>query len=165
MDKLTQFVTKSFEANNNSASAGDFKMKPDVKEEEEGKEEKQKQPPAKNWLIPDSPKSETYGIDLRLNNPNVIYTSSLILNQTRNFVLGDGNKPGSPKKWLDSLENKSPSPKTSYSSSSSPIDLEDSKSCPETLSEKARDEKDATENLNKDSPVDSDKKICKFSTS
>lgn len=84
MDKLAQFVSKSFDVVEHSETAVT-------------------KPAAKNWLVPDSP--PPLGIDLRLKETN-------------------------KETWL---ETKTPSPRNSYSSSSSPpIDLEDSKSCPET---------------------------------
>lgn len=210
MDKLTQFVSKSFESNNNnnnnSVIGGDhnIKVRPDspnldgyIKSENDGivqsdvknsdddnvKEQRESVKPApvaKNWLISDTPKSSvpTYGIDLRLNNnPNVIYTSSLILNGNRNNTIDVCAKTETDKlcpisslvpkvKWYDnSIEMKSPSPKNSYSSSSSPIDLEDSKSCPETLiSEKHIHEDGANHLLQKENNMDNDKKICELSS-
>lgn len=86
MDKLAQFVSKSFDG---ATSPEHPEVAMPVK------------PAAKNWLVPDSP--PPLGIDLRLKE----------------------TKP----RWL---ETKTPSPRNSYSSSSSPpIDLEDSKSCPD----------------------------------
>lgn len=83
MDKLAQFVSKSFDVAEHSTEAA-------------------AKPAAKNWLVPDSP--PPLGVDLRLKEAN-------------------------KARWL---EAKTPSPRNSYSSSSSPpIDLEDSKSCPE----------------------------------
>lgn len=190
MDKLTQFVSKSFENNNNSVISGELnsKMRSDspvldgyIKSENDGiqcddiKEQTEMVnkpvPVAKNWLISETPKHavQSYGIDLRLNNnPNVIYTSSLILNPNRNNPESNAETDQmctvsslTPKvKWYDnSIEMKSPSPKNSCSSSSSPIDLEDSKSCPETLiSEKNVHEDVGSSLLSKDN----DKKICEF---
>lgn len=87
MDKLAQFVSKSFDGATTTEH-------PEVAAVAK--------PAAKNWLVPDSP--PPLGIDLRLKE--------------------------SKTRWL---ETKTPSPRNSYSSSSSPpIDLEDSKSCPET---------------------------------
>lgn len=152
MDKLTQFVSKSFESN-----AEPCRMKADTLKSEEPGESEPKQerrvPVPKNWLIPDSPKQpQNFGMDLRLNNPDIIYASSLIVNQNR-----ANGSPLNKVKWFeDNVEVKPSSPKNSYSSSSSSIDLEDSKSCTETLSEK-------TEDPAAPPPKDSedDKKLCK----
>lgn len=190
MDKLTQFVSKSFENNNNSVISGELaaKMRSEspvlegyiksetdgvqsdskTSDEDLGKETAKPAPVAKNWLISDSPKP-SYGIDLRLNNnPSVIYTSSLILNANRT---AENSKADADKlctvsslvpkvKWYDSADMKSPSPKNSYSSSSSPIDLEDSKSCPETLISD-RNHDDAASVIPKENSADNDKKVCK----
>lgn len=204
MDKLTQFVSKSFENNNNNSvinsehnskmrtdspilesyikSENDVLQQCDSKNSEDDSSRDQREnlkptPVAKNWLISDAPKHSvpSYGIDLRLNNnPNVIYTSSLIVNTNRsnnleNCTTTDTDKLCSvsslvPKvKWYEnSIEMKSPSPKNSYSSSSSPIDLEDSKSCPETLISEKHNDDGATNLIPKENNMDNDKKICEF---
>ncbi|ERL94242.1 hypothetical protein D910_11523 [Dendroctonus ponderosae] len=82
MDKLTQFVSKSFENNNNnnageqclnlSFEAKSFEASPSVKSEKEYPEEHITRKP-KNWLISDIEKSPspTHGcIDLRLHSDN-----------------------------------------------------------------------------------------------
>lgn len=107
MEKLTQFVTKSFENNNNRPSIQNLlipktdkasdqednekitaKDEPDRKVEDQMEIEVQTTPtkqqkPAKNWLISNSPKPQntctTYGMDLRVN-PNgypLIFGSSV----------------------------------------------------------------------------------------
>lgn len=190
MDKLTQFVSKSFD-NNNSVLCVDndsrsLKLSPEnlvknetesilateQKHDDETEEEKAK-PVAKNWLIPDSPKCSppTYGIDLSLNssfNSSIISEQNLKKFQTATVK----NSPPSPMiRWFEhNSEVKTPSPKNGYTSSaSSPIDLEDSKSCPETLTNSdgvnaetdPQDQQSATGNSKKRSPtVDTDKKIC-----
>lgn len=203
MDKLTQFVSKSFENNNNNSAVCVEKRRnssppvetflkteedvsnPDAKRpaednsvatvDSETETKTKRTPVAKNWLISDTPRrnDETYGMDLRLNNPNVIYTSSLILNHSRAYMSSETPKPNleSPTRnklecWYDNVENKTPSPKNSYSSSSSPIDLEDSKSCPETSSEKVDESEEkgsALENARKENiSNENEKKLCKF---
>ncbi|XP_017785965.1 PREDICTED: short stature homeobox protein-like [Nicrophorus vespilloides] len=181
MEKLTQFVSKSFD-NNNSLVSEQGMSESIIKSEEDADakpppptttadEETAKlmKPVAKNWLISDSPKSTnstsaSYGMDLSLNHQNVIYSSSLILNQTRAFESlqkSDSQRhTGSTKvKWFDVSDVKTPSPKNSYrSTSSSPIDLEDSKSCPEI----DKPAEDTSYNQQKDSSslsVDNDKKL------
>lgn len=76
MDKLTQFVSKSFESNNNAGeqclNLSFDARKTSVKTEKEFVEERTKKP--KNWLISDienNGSSQTQGcIDLRLNLNN-----------------------------------------------------------------------------------------------
>lgn len=202
MDKLTQFVSKSFENNNNNSVANveqNAKMRvespvldgfiksendttSDTKNSEDDSQKDSKEtrqaPVAKNWLISDTPKQSipTFGIDLRLNNnPNPIYISPTLVNANHNCVNEDPNgqiEPrkhcaGSPSrskvKWYKSMDTKSPSPKNSYSSSSSPIDLEDSKSCPETLISEKNMGDPITTNVKEDIHSD-EKKICEFLT-
>lgn len=114
MDKLAQFVSKSFDVVN---TAEHSEVVTPVK------------PAAKNWLVPDSP--PPLGIDLRLKEPKA--------------------------RWL---ETKTPSPRNSYSSSSSPpIDLEDSKSCSEM--ERTDDgEKQESRVEMKEDVDDGEKKLC-----
>ncbi|GJQ67008.1 hypothetical protein Trydic_g21929 [Trypoxylus dichotomus] len=164
MDKLTQFVSKSFDNNNSVVCVENdnrhlkLSMTPSspenlVKNETESiltteqkndddNDEEKTRPVAKNWLISDSPKSspQSYGIDLSLNSS---FNSSIINDQqgySQNLNKCDGppikNSPASPMmRWFEHNSNvKLPSPKNDYTSSgSSPIDLEDSKSCSETL--------------------------------
>lgn len=114
MDKLAQFVSKSFDG---ATTAEHSEVAAPAK------------PAAKNWLVPDSP--PPHGIDLRLKEPKA--------------------------RWLDT---KTPSPRNSYSSSSSPpIDLEDSKSCPET--ERTEDEeKPQSRVVVKEDADGGEKKLC-----
>lgn len=118
MDKLTQFVSKSFESNNNTDQClnltsvksveGVIKCEQDspiIKDESRSTGENRKiktKPVAKNWLISDSPSapiekstSPSLGIDLRLNNNSgVIYSSSLVINNKDRDVSHDA-KPSS----------------------------------------------------------------------
>lgn len=144
MEKLTQFVSKSFENNNNTSVSEQClnltsiktSSSPSIKMEDDCQQDDPKRP--KNWLISDLQKNNSaanFGIDLRLN-----YSSS----------------EGGNEKWFETNE-KSPSPKNSYSSSS-PIDLEDSKSCPETVaSEKNDEDNNKQENVDKD-----ERKLCEL---
>ncbi|RZC36007.1 hypothetical protein BDFB_000638 [Asbolus verrucosus] len=163
MEKLTQFVSKSFENNNNTTVSeqclnltSNIKISPTIKMEEEFQttpQEDTKRP--KNWLISDIQKNnthhQTFGIDLRLNNTQILYNTNFN-HQDKNDTLG--------AKWFDNnADVKTPSPKNSYCSSS-PIDLEDSKSCPETVaSEKNEEEKQ--EHVDKSVHGD-DRKLCEL---
>lgn len=184
MDKLTQFVSKSFDNNNSVACVdGDRSLKSsmipspenlvknedeaiiDQKNDEENDEEKAK-PVAKNWLIPDSPKTSptAYGIDLTLNSS--FATDQGFAQNIRKSESSLKNSPRSPMmRWFEhNADMKTPSPKNGYvSSGSSPIDLEDSKSCPETLaSDRINNEESqsAMVSQNKKSTVDTEKKMC-----
>lgn len=149
MEKLTQFVSKSFESNNNGVAdclnlAKECAIKSEddlIQEETKPVEEQSKtKPVAKNWLISDSPKtSPTLGVDLRLNSSHV--------------VCG----PAPECKWFENdVDVKSPSPKNTYSSSSSPpIDLEDSKSCDRT-------EEDKQPSAIPKESASNDKKLCEL---
>lgn len=176
MDKLTQFVSKSFESNTNTDQCLNLTsvktVESVIKCEQTspvGEDQKVK-PVAKNWLISDatpvtSSTPPPLGIDLRLNNnSNVIYNSSLINNEDHETLKSAENvKPSTgcnaKSKWL--FENNIEVSKNSYSSSSSspPIDLEDSKSCSETFASETADKESqrAINNVNNET----DKKICK----
>lgn len=176
MDKLTQFVSKSFESNNNTDQCLNLTsvktVESVIKCEQRspvGEEQKAK-PVAKNWLISDttpvtSSTPPPLGIDLRLNNnSNVIYSSSLVNNEDRETSktaenLKQSTGCNAKNKWL--FENNIEVSKNSYSSSSSspPIDLEDSKSCSETLTSETAD-KEPRRAINKVNN-ETDKKICK----
>ncbi|XP_060536859.1 short stature homeobox protein 2-like [Cylas formicarius] len=134
MDKLTQFVSKSFENNNNTSDQClnlTFEVKntssesPSIKSEKEYQDEARK---PKNWLISDirkTPSPPPHGcIDLSLN-------------------------AGFIKNNDDSMEN--------GSAGTTPIDLEDSKSCSETVDCEKR-EINVQDNACED--IDSDSKIC-----
>ncbi|KYB29882.1 short stature homeobox [Tribolium castaneum] len=140
MEKLTQFVSKSFENNNTTVSeqclnlTSNIKTSPTIKMEEEVISQDDAKRP-KNWLISDLQKNtQSFGIDLRLNNTPIFYNQDKTETQSEQTAV---------VKWFENNSGvKTPSPKNSYCSSSSPIDLEDSKSCPETVaSEKNDDEK------------------------
>lgn len=221
MEKLTQFVSKSFcMENNNSlgsilsetpghlpentiksedlsesiATTPQLTNLPEIKTDSTLSEKVDKplatKPAAKNWLIsndPVVPKTMTtsHGIDLSLNHhANVIYTSSLILNQTRFeplILAGSGGgsvhsqnlpKHENGKIWFDVERMKSSPPpsansptgetKNSFrSGSSSPIDLEDSKSCPEVDKQENDAESEKQENSTNNA-TENDKKICKY---
>ncbi|CAH0561896.1 unnamed protein product [Brassicogethes aeneus] len=147
MEKLTQFVSKSFENNNNNTMSEqclnltyDVKNNsPPIKLEKDFDEAKK----PKNWLISDLQKSQspTIGIDLRLN------TSQNDNENAENSENSD--KQTNSTKWLKNNTDVKNSPKNSYCSMSSPIDLEDSKSCSETvISDKNFDKKDINEDNN-----------------
>ncbi|XP_063929491.1 short stature homeobox protein-like [Zophobas morio] len=148
MEKLTQFVSKSFENNNNTTVSEQclnltsaIKTSPAIKMEDEFQTPSEDTKRPKNWLISDLQKNstqQTFGIDLRLNNSQILYNS---YHQDKSESEPAGNQTLGAK-WFDTnADVKTPSPKNSYCSSS-PIDLEDSKSCPETVaSEKNEDDK------------------------
>lgn len=175
MDKLTQFVSKSFESNNNTDQCLNLTsvktVESVIKCEQSspvGEEQKASKPVAKNWLISDttavgSSTPSSLGIDLSLNNnSNVVYSSFLVNNEDREASKTTDNAKQSTgcnakNKWL--FENNIEVSKNSYSSSSSspPIDLEDSKSCSETTSVRAdKEQPRAISSVNIE-----DKKICK----
>lgn len=202
MDKLTQFVSKSFDNNNISVVCVDndkslklsmtslpppenlVKNEEDnvlisdqIRNEDSNDDEKAK-PAAKNWLIPDSPKNSppTYGIDLTLNSS--FNSSTNDQGYPQGATVPDGllkTSPPSPMmRWFErNSDVKSPSPKNGYASSeSSPIDLEDSKSCPDTHvsdqmnvnDEQARQSVGTLCGKKKATIADTEKKICsKFS--
>lgn len=171
MEKLTQFVSKSFENNNNTTVSeqclnltSNIKTSPSIKMEEEF----QTTPPddtkrPKNWLISDLQKTtnhQSFGIDLRLNNTQILYNSTYNHQDKTEVATSEQSTVVLGAKWFEnSSDVKTPSPKNSYCSSS-PIDLEDSKSCPETVaSEKNEDEKQ--EHVDKSVHTD-DRKLCEL---
>lgn len=118
MDKLAQFVSKSFDG---ATTAEHPEVAAPVK------------PAAKNWLVPDSP--PPLGIDLRLKEPKAA-------------------------RWLET-KTPTPSPRNSYSSSSSPpIDLEDSKSCPETERTDDGEKPQSRVEIKEDDGDGGEKKLC-----
>ncbi|KAB0800155.1 hypothetical protein PPYR_08035 [Photinus pyralis] len=178
MDKLTQFVSRSFETSTSVVSAERclnlssnlVKIYPQSEQqltESAVKSEEQSvsvtktsqmeldisvstntnlAPVAKNWLISDI--SKHCGIDLTINSSHLVYNTSVGLSRSSmDFPMHDTrtieNKrskqsvsPSYPNnnKCVKSSEDKTLSPNNSCSSSPSPqIDLEDSKSCSETI--------------------------------
>lgn len=143
MDKLTQFVSKSFENNNNAGEQClnlSFDVKnnsssPSVKSEKDYTEEHITKKP-KNWLISDIEKSPspTFGcIDLRLHPDN--------------------------SKSNDISDEVYQTEKEKFSADMRTVDVDDSKSCHDTVNCEKR------EDSNEDTACDdenSDNKICKF---
>lgn len=185
MEKLTQFVSKSFENNNNNnaATAAEqclnltstkgaletaIKSEDCPQEETRSIEEQKAKPAAKNWLISDTPKPPppSLGVDLRMNSSQVIYSSSVVIHQQQEDLEGRQDHQtvfSNKRKWCEG-NAKTPSPRNSYSSSSSPhIDLEDSKSCSELNGDRIDEEKHSS-SLTKENEAetDNDKKICEF---
>lgn len=161
MEKLTQFVSKSFKNNNNNTMSDQclnltFDVKTSsspIKLEKEFDESKK----PKNWLISDLQKSQspTIGIDLRLNanQPvSLINESENIENNENSEVSPDCVPNTDAIKWIKNNSEVKHSPKSSYCSISSSIELEDSKSCPETV---FSDKKDNNEDNR------CEQKICK----
>ena len=192
MDKLTQFVSKSFD-NNNSASCvsdrnskGNMRSRGSPKPEDSTKRDdcsvtnqamtvdehinvEKDKPVAKNWLISDSSNEPAYGIDLSINSSHVPFSYKNFASE--NFTKAESIKTtssSSPRhQWFESIsEEKTLSPKNSYgSTSSSPIDMEDSKFPTEiSVSDKIIEEErnQSAQVKFKGGPTCSDKKICKF---
>lgn len=111
MEKLTQFVSTSFENNNNSTKVSDqclqskletdnFSPQPIKTEKELSHHDDAKKP--KNWLISDiednSDNSTAVGIDLRLNSSRVL--SNVKCNE-QSDVSGDKNCFPKKPKWCE----------------------------------------------------------------
>lgn len=198
MEKLTQFVSKSFENNNNNNNNNttvsseqclnlttfDIKTTSPVKIEKDCPHfnntinntitnsiiDDAKKP--KNWLISDlkntSDNSPTLGIDLRLHNTtNQTLYSSIVNDKHSDMSDSDisinDHKQSQPN-WLHNNLDVKASPKhNSYCSLSSPINLEDSKSCSETVLSEKNDDK-RIDDTNKDNIVceDHENKMCKL---
>ncbi|KAJ3639729.1 hypothetical protein Zmor_003070 [Zophobas morio] len=166
MEKLTQFVSNSFENNNNTTVSEQclnltsaIKTSPAIKMEDEFQTPSEDTKRPKNWLISDLQKNstqQTFGIDLRLNNSQILYNS---YHQDKSESEPAGNQTLGAK-WFDTnADVKTPSPKNSYCSSS-PIDLEDSKSCPETVASE-KNEDDKQEHVDKSVHGD-ERKLCEL---
>lgn len=169
MEKLTQFVSKSFENNNNTTVSeqclnlsSNIKASPTIKMEEDSPTPQEDTKRPKNWLISDIQKTtpQSFGIDLRLNNAQMLHNNASYnqeqVNENEQSPVVDKDLGA---KWLESnADVKTPSPKNSYCSSS-PIDLEDSKSCPETVASDKNDY-EKQENVDKNSHEE-ERKICK----
>lgn len=170
MDKLTQFVSRSFETNNGVMSAekcfnlssnlmkiypqSESEITESVVKSEDQSVPKSSQmeldisvstnsnltPVAKNWLISDI--SKQCGIDLSINGSNLIYRSD----KPKDNVISQKSLLNTysniSKCFKNNKDGQVLSPINSYSSSLSPkTNQDDSKSCTEVLSESAQDNK------------------------
>uniref|UniRef100_A0A6P7GK04 Uncharacterized protein LOC114343365 n=1 Tax=Diabrotica virgifera virgifera TaxID=50390 RepID=A0A6P7GK04_DIAVI len=158
MEKLTQFVSKSFENNNNEHCHMTFEVKnssvsPLIKIEKELCDDVKK---PKNWLISDieKPVNTTVGIDLRLNPSRNFFTEKCNESSETSSVVPEKTCDSEKTKWCkNNLSIQSQDP---YLSSS------EVKTVDETNSEKSCEKScEKTEDCNKDTNVseESDHKI------
>lgn len=160
MEKLTQFVSTSFENNNNNTTkptdqclqskleTASFSPQPIKIEKEQFHQDDAKKP--KNWLISDiednSDSSSAVGIDLRLNSLRVL--SNLKCNE-QSEIPGEKNCFSKKQKWCENNVFVKASAENCISS-----DHSNSKSCIDVFDKSSNDQENNCE--------ENENKMCKF---
>lgn len=168
MEKLTQFVSKSFENNNNTTMSEhclnlSFDVKspsssPPIKIEKEFPCTQDDAKKPKNWLISDiektADKSSSVGIDLRLNSTRIL--NNVKCNGRSDLTDTKNCEPEAQTKWCKNNVDV----KTSHNYYPLPSNnIEDSKSCSDTIACDKNYEK--KEDCNQDNNEETENKICK----
>lgn len=169
MEKLTQFVSKSFENNNNTTMSEQclnlsFDVKspsssPSIKTEKELPYTQDNAKKPKNWLISDLKKTTdkipSMGIDLRLNSSRIL--NSVKCNGHSDLTDTKNSETEAQTKWcknnLDVKTSHNYYPLTSTA-------IEDSKLCSDTCDKQIEKKEDC----NQDTNEERENKICKSKT-